>query len=176
MEHWLDHIWGRAIAAGMVAALAMGLYIMAAMAVSGLGFWSFPNIVAATFPGFRPPTAGFTPIATAVGAWTHVFVGAILAIPYALMTWAIAPAIDKRVPRELITGLLYGGLVYVVMGKLIAPLVDPAIPMVPEVHWVIGHLIFGVVTALLVAVSARRYEPPVTFAPEAKAEAPTTRR
>ncbi|MFN3431674.1 MAG: hypothetical protein ACK46X_17190 [Candidatus Sericytochromatia bacterium] len=175
MERWMDHIWGRAIAAGMVAAQAMGLYIMVAMALSGLGFWSYPNIVAAAFPGFRPPTASFTPIATAIGAWSHVLVGAAIAIPYGLMTWAIAPAIDKRVPRELITGLLYGGLVYVVMGKLIAPLVNPAMPMVPEAHWVVGHLIFGVVTALLVAASARRYEPPVTFAPEVKAEAPTSR-
>lgn len=175
MERWMHHIWGRAIAAGMVAALAMGLYIMTAMAVSGLGFWSFPNIVAATFPAFRPPSAGLE-LATSVGAWTHVLVGGLLAIPYGLITWAIAPAIDEDYRPELLTGLLYGGLTYVVMGKLIAPWLNPAIPMLPEAHWAIGHLIFGVVTALLVAVSARRYEPPITFAPEVKAEAPTSRR
>jgi hypothetical protein len=172
LDGWLAHWWGRAIGAGAIAAVAMALYMMVAMAVMQLGFWTFVNVIGATVPAFRPPTAGFDPGAFFAGTGVHLLTGIGWALPYALITWAIAPAIDDDFRPEIVTGLLYGGLVYVVMGRFIGPAIDPAIAFLPMGHYLIAHLIYGVVTALVVAAFAQRSATAVTFAPEVKERTP----
>lgn len=175
MEKWLSHWWGRDMAAGAIAAFAMALYMMIAMAASGLGFWTFPNVVAAVVPAFSPPSAGFELVPSLLGLAIHLIGGALFALAYGAIAWAIAPAIARHYRPALLTGALYAALIYVVQGRLIGPAVDPALAMLPMGHYLIGHLIFGTLMTLLITRNVRRREARITFAPQAPIEIPIER-
>ncbi|MNT87413.1 hypothetical protein D3C72_2278260 [compost metagenome] len=62
-----------------------------------------------------------------------------------------------------------------VQGRLIGPAVDPALTMLPMGHYLIGHLIFGTVTTVLITRNVRRREARITFAPKLPVEIPIER-
>ena len=66
----------------------------------------------------------------------------------------------------MITGVLYGGLVYLVMGRLIGPLIDPAVAMLPQALYVIAHLVYGAVMAAVIVAGSKHEAARVTFAPD----------
>jgi hypothetical protein len=178
MENWLSHWWSRDMMAGAIASVAMALYMMIAMAATGLGFWTFLNVVGTMLPLFGPPTTEFGWLPTLTGLAIHLGVGAILALFYGVIAWAIAPAIARHYRPALITGTLYATLIYFWLGRLIGPAIDPAIALLPKWHYLVGYLIFGTVTTILITRGVRRREhlAAVTFAPAAPIEVPGQRR
>ena len=175
MEKWLSHWWGRDMVTGVIASMAMAAYMMIAMALSGLGFWTFLNVIGAMVPAFRPPSAGFELLPTLTGLTIHLIGGALLALAYGVIAWAIAPAIGRHYQPALITGALYAALIYVVLGRLIGPALNPAIAMLPMGHYLVGYLIFGFLTTLLITRGVRHREARVTFAPKVPVEIPIER-
>jgi hypothetical protein len=161
---WPTHWAWRTIIAGVLAAAVMALVMMTVMASRGLGFWTFLNVIGATFPSFRPPSAGFDPVATFAGTFMHLLTGAVWALPYGVVAWAIAPRMVERYLPAVFTGVLWGALVYLLMGRLIGRLIDPAVAMLPQGLYVVAHLVFGGVMAAVIAAGARR-EARITFAP-----------
>jgi hypothetical protein len=178
MENWLSHWWSRDMLAGVIASVAMALYMMIAMAASGLGFWTFLNVVGTMLPLFGPPTTEFAWLPTLTGLVIHLGVGAGLALMYGVIAWAIAPAMARHYQPALITGALYATLIYIWLGRLIGPAIDPAIALLPKGHYLVGYLIFGTVTTILITRGVRRRDhlAAVTFAPPAPIEAPSERR
>jgi hypothetical protein len=63
---------------------------------------------------------------------------------------------------------------YILMGRLIGPLTDPAVNLLPQGHYLIAHLIYGVIMAAIVAAGARHEEAAITFAPSTSVEEPLT--
>jgi hypothetical protein len=178
MQNWLSHWWGRDLVAGMIASLAMALYMMVAMAATGLGFWSFLNVTAGVLPVFGPPMPTFDPLPTLMGLAIHLGVGACLALMYGVIAWAMAPVMVRHYRPALITGALYATLIYIWLGRLIGPALEPAIAVLPKGHYLVGYLIFGTVTTLLITrgVRGRSRQAAVTFAPATPVEASSERR
>lgn len=175
MESWLNHWWSRDMVVGVIASAAMSLYMMIVMAAMGLGFWTFLNVVAAAVPMLSPPTAGFALLPTLTGLVIQLAIGAFLALMYGVIAWAIAPAIGRHYKPALVTGVLYAALIYVWLGRLIGPAIDPALALLPKGHFLVGYLIFGAVTTLLITRGVRHRErlAAVTFGPGAPREAPS---
>jgi hypothetical protein len=71
--------------------------------------------------------------------------------------------VERYLPA-VFTGVLWGALVYLLMGRLIGRLIDPAVAMLPQGLYVVAHLVFGGVMAAVIAAGARR-EARITFAP-----------
>lgn len=169
---WQRHWWGRTIVAGMIAAAVMALVMMAGMWARGLGYWTFLNVIGATVPALRPPTAGFDVAGTFSGMALHLITGAAWAVPYGVVVWAIAPRMVERFIPAVTTGVLYGALVYLLMGRLIGRLIDPAVAMLPQGLYVVAHLVFGGVMAAVIAAGSRA-EARITFSPDVPVEEPT---
>ena len=138
--------WGKAIGAGIVAGLAMGMYEMIAMWAMGRGFFAPLNMMAATFSTFRPPAEGFQFGATLSGLLIHLATSALWALVLALAAGAFMKSLSGFGASTL-TGLVLGITAWIITGLFIGPLVNPVISMAPAVHFFIGHMVFGLVTA-----------------------------
>ena len=158
--------WGKAIGAGIVGGIGMGLYEMIATAAMGRGFWSPLNMIGATIPAYRPPAMTFAAGPTLVGLLIHMMVSAIWGLIFASLAASLFPRAIRDAGRSTIGGLVLGVVVWVVTGLLIGPAIDPALRLAPPLHYFIGHLVYGLITAWLMTAWTGTRELAVTFAPE----------
>ena len=72
------HDWMRkAVVTGLVGGAVMATYLMVVMGVTGRGFFTPIDLVAATLPPFRPVISGFLPMAALSGLAGHLIVSAL---------------------------------------------------------------------------------------------------
>ena len=87
----------RAVVAGLLASLAMGMFQMLYEAVAGAGLWSPPTLIAATIIRdlqTAPIPVAFQPLAVVLGLMGHMMNSMILGLLFALL---IAPRIGEDV-------------------------------------------------------------------------------
>lgn len=153
----------------------MAAYVSLGYFLSGLGPWLPVNMVAAVIPAFRPPAPTFAIGPCVAGTVLHLATSVAWGLLYGGGVAGVAAATGyKRLPRWFLFASLLGpgwGLVaWLVMGLLIAPRFNPSLTMADQTHYLAGHLVYGLVTALVFAWQANRSQLAVTFAPPAAAD------
>ncbi len=104
--------WQHGLAGGLASGVVMGIFLMVVMALRGDGFLRPLELIGSVWYG-----AGTTGTAVVlVGLLTHFAVAAILGL-----VWAFAFSYIKVEP--IISGLVYGGIVWVAMQYLVLPFV-----------------------------------------------------
>lgn len=177
---------GLGILAGVLGAVAMGIYaMMAHLTYKGAGFFTPLYHIAATFTDPRPMEVSMQ---EAMAGRNYYFDGgpAMLGLAIHMMTGAAWGALFGLLAARLSrlaavgAGVIYGAAVLVVMSFLVLPLAadlfgggTPIADMAKMSGWgtfTIEHLIFGLVTGIVVAAwprttpaeperFARRHEP-----------------
>ena len=161
--------WGKCALAGVLGGVAMGLYLMIASMALGTGFWSPMNAIGATFPAFRPVSPDFEPGPGITGVALYLITSSLLGLVYGAIGGLVWPRQARDLGMATMMGVLYGAAVWIVMGLMVGPLIDPMLRSMEQVNYAVGHLIYGVVTALLACLWARDTELrvlSVSFAPE----------
>ena len=167
--------WLQSALAGLAGGLAMALAWCVGSALAGHGFWTPLNILGLTL-------AQDTPLPTAFGSYT---VSGTLLHLLTSMCWGIVlsaviglgfPSLTRSAGRMALAGLAFGALAFLVMGEFIAPRINPDIMRIHLGSYFVGHLVFGLVTSLLLWAEARRQKLTVTLAPdlETAPQRPTT--
>ena len=147
---WLLELPGlRSASAGMLGGLAMRAYEMMAAWSIGPGLLAPLELIGATHP-----FAGMH--AALVGAGMHLVTAAFWGTKSGSILRA-APREFLKPPGAVLTGLAWGIGVWIVMGKIVGPLLNPMIARAPEPHFFVGHVVYGVVSALALGVMLRRF-------------------
>jgi hypothetical protein len=143
----------RVVMAGLIASVIMGMVEMVYEAVAGDGFWSPLVYIAATvLRGLQPlqPPVGFLFWGVVLGLMGHMMNSVIL-------TWifhrAVAPRVASRGPLVL-SGAIYGLIVFFVMWYLVVPAVDAAMLHLNVTVFALAHLIWGAALGLLLPAQA----------------------
>ncbi len=161
--------WGKCAAAGFAGGIAMALWEMTASLAMGSGFWMPMNLIAATLPAYRPTGPEFAAGASLTGLALHLLTSIAWGLIYGVIAGLVVPSEARKLDTAALIGTFFGTGVWVVMGLGIGPWFDPTVRAADPIVFAIGHLIYGLVTALLVAVWARDSELrylSVTFGPE----------
>jgi hypothetical protein len=156
--------WFKSAAAGVVGGLAMALSWNIGSALAGRGFWTPLNTVGTTMPGGDTIATTFGAY-TITGAFLHLLTSMCWGVVFGAFLGLVLPHFARNRGRSILAGLGFGVGVFVIMGLIVGPLLNPAIMSINWVNYFIGHLVFGAVTGLSLYVMARRRELAVTFAP-----------
>ena len=154
----IGRLIGLSALAGALGALARGLYYMIIGAINGAGAFSVPNLAGAMVTGER--TRAFDGDTSIAGLLLHLVSGALWGVVFGLAIAYLIPRALATRGRAFVTGLVFGVVAYLVnlaIGPAINPLTTEVHSLLGSIHAFIGHLIFGVVTAL--ALHAYRRAP-----------------
>lgn len=165
--------WAKSAASGLVGGLVMELAWNLGSALQGRGFWTPMNAIGTTMPGAGTVTTGFSAV-TVSGSFMHLLTSFCWGVVFGVLTGLVVPRSMTTARRATIAGLVFGVGVFVIMGLIVGPIVDPAISAIHPVNYFIGHLIFGAVTGWSLYKMASRRELSVTFAPEVHVARRTT--
>lgn len=131
--------------AGLVAVIAMSIWFMGHAAVNGMGIWTPLKLIAATFVGIESLVGG--PGVLLVGGLIHMVTGMAYGVIFAFLLPSRAGA-----GAGLLAGLVYGGLILLLMTFAVLPAVNDImrerVDLIP-VAWTVGHLIYGATLGLL---------------------------
>ena len=129
------------IVAGLV--MAMWEMIMEAILPGGNGFWSPVVYIGATIvrdlQNVTVPVP-FHLLGVMAGMMGHIMNSIILGLIFALL---IAPR-TRSLGGQVVTGLIYGVVVYLVMWLVVVPLLDPVMRHLNAVVFLLGHMLWGV--------------------------------
>lgn len=134
---------------GLAAGAVMAVWLMAAMTISGAGFWTPLNLIAHTFYRSAPLNGTFSAPALIIGLAVHLTVASVFGT-------AIA-ALAHRMPgaRSLVIagGILLTAVVWPVMQYGVWYSIDEAAAEgFPDWVFAAAHLIFGMVAGGLAAI------------------------
>jgi hypothetical protein len=155
--------WAKSAAAGLVGGLVMALSWSIGSAIMGHGFWMPLTAIGTTMPNqpLAPGASGFT----VTGGFLHLLTAFCWGVIYGVFVGVIAPRFATSPGRAALAGLAFGNGTFVQLGLLIGPMVDPRIAAIRPLNYIIGHLVFGLVTGLSLYTMVRRRELTVSFAP-----------
>jgi hypothetical protein len=164
--------WAKCILAGLIGGGAMILYLMGSFASRGA--WFPVNAIGATLPAFRPfgysipPSGAFVPGPSLFGLGVHFVLSALWAVLLGIALAAFVPGHVRSPLWATLGGLLWGALLWVFSGLMLVRALDPfvVVNLASTSQYLIGHLIYGVVTAWVIALTARRQDLTIMFAPE----------
>lgn len=165
--------WAKSAASGLVGGVVMELAWNIGSAIQGRGFWTPMNAIGTTMPGADTVTGNFSAV-TISGSFIHLLTSLCWGIVFGVLMGLVVPRFMSTVGRATLGGLIFGVGVFVIMGLIVGPLVDPRITTIHPVNYFIGHLVFGAVTGWALYTMARRRELGVTFAPEVAVTRRTT--
>jgi hypothetical protein len=132
------------VLAGIVAGAVMAVWSMAAMWVTGSGFWLPLNLIAHTFYRSAPLDARFSAPALVIGLAVHMTVASIFGIAIT----ALAQRLHRTRTLVIVGGLLFTAVVWPVMQWGVWYSIDePAAEGFKEWIFAGAHLIFGVAAA-----------------------------
>ena len=145
---WLLDVEGvRSASAGVLGGLAMGTYEMLSTWSVGPALLAPLELVATPHPFARAHPA-------LIGLGMHIVTAGFWGTRLGVVA-ASAPPRLLRGPGALLAGLMWGAGVWVVMGKIIGPLINPSIAGAPEPHFLVGHLLYGVVSVIALGAILR---------------------
>ncbi len=130
--------------AGLIASMVMGMWemIMEAVLPGGQGFWSAPVFIAATvlrdLQGVASPVP-FDAMGVILGLMGHMMNSVVLGIIFAF--W-IAPRLPS-LGGQIVTGMVYGVVIFMVMWYGILPLIDPVMLKLDPIIFVLAHAMWG---------------------------------
>ena len=134
----------RIIVAGLIASVVMGMIEMIFEAVAGDGFWSPIVYIGATvlrgLQSLQPPV-GFHLAGVILGLMGHMMNSVILG-------WIFAVLIARRIAGRgslIVSGAIYGLIVYFAMWNLIVPAVDPVMLHLSGTVFALAHTMWGAV-------------------------------
>ncbi len=143
----------RTILAGLIASIIMGMIEMIYEAVAGDGFWSPVTYIGATvlrgLQSLQPPV-GFRFWGVVLGLAGHM-------MNSVLLTWVFTAVIARRVASRgtlVITGAIYGLVVFFVMWYLVVPAVDPVMLNLNATVFALAHLVWGAMLGVLLSAPA----------------------
>lgn len=163
--------------AGAIASAPMGLYAMGASYLKDTGFFTplhhIASVVAAPEPMMESMTAGMEGNAFVVTAGTallglviHMMTGAVYGAILGAVLGAVAGRLRLGTTQAIGIGLVFGALVFAFSAFVGLPLAaavtgagEPIADMASMAGWwtfLIEHLLFGVVAAVLVAAFLRK--------------------
>lgn len=168
--------WAKCAAAGFAGGVVMALYLMVTSAAQGKGLWMPINTIGATIPAFRPPSfaippdPGFVAGPSLTGVAIHLVISTLWGMFYGMVVGAFVPRRVRSFGWETLYGLGFGCMLWVFSGLLFTRLINPTIVanLAGSPHYFVGHLLYAVVTAWLIAGTTTRKEVAITFAPESK--------
>jgi hypothetical protein len=132
------------VLAGIVAGAVMAVWSMAAMWVTGSGFWLPLNLIAHTFHRSAPLDARFSAPALVIGLAVHMTVASIFGIAIT----GLAQRLRRTRTLVIVGGLLFTAVVWPVMQWGVWYSIDePAAEGFKEWIFAGAHLIFGVAAA-----------------------------
>jgi len=132
------------VLAGIAAGTVMAVWSMAAMWVTGSGFWLPLNLIAHTFYRSAPLDATFSAPALVIGLAVHMTVASIFGIAIA---W-LARRLRRARSLVIVGGLLFAVVVWPVMQWGVWYSIDePAAEGFKEWIFAGAHLIFGIAVA-----------------------------
>jgi len=146
--------WGKALLAGVLGALMFGAYEMLAAAATRMGLWRPITMIGATFEGLEPASQ-FEPGAVLMGIVLHLTTGAFWGLAYGGIA-LLVPSVLRSVGGAVGSGLVYGIAVWLVMGLFIGPIINPALKNAEPISYFLGHLVYGIVTGVLLYSMAAR--------------------
>lgn len=169
--------WLQSAVAGLVGGLAMAVSWCIGSALGGNGVWTPLNVIGLTLAGSAPIPTTFGSY-TLGGAFLHLLTSMCWGIVFSAVIGLAFPNLTRSVTTMVFSGLAFGVLVFLMMGEVIAPRINPDIMSLHVANYLIGHLVFGVVTSLLLFAAARKQRLSVTFSPSLAAShrQPTLRR
>lgn len=136
-------------AAGVIAAIVMGLFAMIVAAGRGVGFWTPMELIGATY--FRADWMVYPFWSALLGIGTHLVVGAAWGALYAAITRKVG-----SVGVAALIGLAYGTGVFLFMTYLIMPWADPYMfNMIDKGLFFLYHLAYGLTLALALPMRER---------------------
>ncbi|HEY9899678.1 MAG TPA: hypothetical protein V6D00_10900 [Pantanalinema sp.] len=176
--------WAKCAAAGLAGGAVMALYLMVTSAAEGKGLWMPVNTIGATIPAFRPPSfaippaPGFVAGPSVTGLVLHLVVSALWGMFYGMGVGAFVPRRVRSFGWETLYAVGFGCMLWVFSGLLFTRLINPTMVanLAGSPHYFIGHLLFALVTAWLIAGMTTRSEVLITFAPESREAKELTRR
>lgn len=143
----------RIIVTGLIASVVMGMVDMVFEAVAGEGFWSPVIYIGATvlrgLQSLQPPV-GFHFGGVIVGLMGHMMNSVVLG-------WISAALIARRVAARgslIVSGAIYGFILYLVMWYVIVPAVDSVMLNLNATFFVLAHVMWGVVLGWFLPVAA----------------------
>lgn len=148
---WLLRIEGsRGALSGLAGGMAMAGYEMVAMWAIGPGALAPLELIGAAHP------VGDGAAGALVGLGSHLITSGYWGTQLEAVA-APAPATLWRGLRPLLLGFAWGVAVWAIMGKVVGPILDPAIAQVPEPHFFVGHLIYGTLSAGVMRLLLRSF-------------------
>lgn len=172
--------WRDSAVAGAIGGAVMLLYVGLSEGWMGLGLWTPLDVLAGVLPGMPVAVPGYDAVATAVGIALHLMAAAAWGLAYggflALLSAYGPPRMARSWTVATLMGLGWGVAVYLFMGLIIGPAINPRAFVLEPVTYFVAHLIFGLVTGLALTSLSRRPRVAVTFAPEETPVRTTTRR
>ncbi|MNY10507.1 hypothetical protein D3C86_1434920 [compost metagenome] len=176
--------WAKCAAAGFAGGVVMALYLMATSAAAGRGLWMPVNTIGATIPAFRPPSfdmapaPGFVAGPSITGLVIHLVVSTLWGMFYGMVVGAFVPRRVRSFLWETLYGFGFGCMLWVFSGLLFTRLINPTMVnnLAGSPHYFIGHVLFALVTAWLIAGITTRREVVITFLPESREARELTRR
>lgn len=136
-------------AGGMLGGIAMAMWSMVALWLTGGGFWTPLNLIAHTVWRAAPLDARFSAPALVIGLVMHMMMAAIFGTLIALATWRLPGT------RSLVIagGMIFAAVFWAVMQYGVWRAVDSAAAR-DFTPWVfaIAHLVFGMLTATAAAI------------------------
>ncbi len=144
----------RAVVAGVVASVVMGMIEMIYEVVAGDGFWAPVVYIGATvlrrLQETRPPVV-FDVGGVVLGLAGHMMNSAVLGLVFGALTGRR----DLGRGTAATWGAVYGLIVFVVMWYGIVPLVDPVMRQLHAGVFAVAHVVWGAVLSLLLTPAPR---------------------
>ncbi|HEV7216956.1 MAG TPA: hypothetical protein VGP33_17750 [Chloroflexota bacterium] len=134
------------IIGGFIAGIVMWIVMTIVTVIGGQGAWAMPKWVGDVVTG--DSWQGFNATDVFTGLIIHLIVAMLLG---ALFGVVVLPFVST--PRQsLIAGVIWGAIVWLLLGLLIVAAVDPTMSQeVPLIPWLIVNLLYGLVVAFIVS-------------------------
>lgn len=145
----------------LIAGLVYGMFVMVVEAIIGHGLWSPLRYIAAVFTLGKDTNPSFSLTPVFVGLMGHMMNAIIFGLIFAYLIVRYL----TNTTVLIIGSMVYGAIIFLLMWFLVLPPLDPAMLLVNPVGFLIGHLMYGLVLGIGLAVIRQPRVGGLTFRP-----------
>lgn len=133
--------------AGLLGGVVMAMWSMVVLAATGVGFWAAVNLIAHTIWRGVPTDGRFSIAALLLGLMVHMVMSVVFGVVLAALVGRLAGTLPA-----VVAGMTFGLMLWLVNQYVIWPVIDETAAQA-FTPWVlaVGHLMFGLVAAVLIA-------------------------